>query len=412
MASGDEEVLISVQGVSKKFCRSLKRSLWYGLQDIGSELMGGASRQGLRPDEFWALRDISFELRRGECLGLIGRNGAGKTTLLRMLNGLIKPNQGQIKLHGRLGSMIALGAGFDPLLTGKENVYVNASVLGLTKAEIDEKYEEIVDFAELHDFMDAPVSSYSSGMYVRLGFAVASMIKPDILIIDEVLAVGDTDFRLKSSKRMKSLLNSNCAVIVVSHNMTDIRNLATQAIWLDKGQVQKVGSPHEVISAYLGTGVWETSDIRWDSLEQAPGCEAVRLRRLAVLPPPGETCIQISSGFLFVCEFDCKETNLNLGFTLQVSTEEKVIVFHSGGMGKILAKTKLGVYRIKVKIPPYFLNAGKYRGTIIIGESQSIPLVVAEDIVGFSIGNTPIGSNYSIRPGVTSPKLDWEGAII
>jgi lipopolysaccharide transport system ATP-binding protein len=194
-----DEVLMSVQGVSKKFCRSLKRSLWYGMQDIVSELNPFESHTSevnverhsiLRKDEFWAVNDVSFELRRGECLGLIGRNGAGKTTLLKMLNGLMKPDQGRIEIRGRVGALIALGAGFNPILTGRENIYVNGSVLGLTKREIDEKIEGIIDFADIREFIDSPVQSYSSGMQVRLGFAVATALEPDILLLDEVVIAG------------------------------------------------------------------------------------------------------------------------------------------------------------------------------------------------------------------------------
>ena len=160
-----------VEHASKKFCRSLRRSLWYGTIDMAGELVGGGGRHDrLRNDEFWAVRDVSFELKRGECLGLIGRNGAGKTTLLKMLNGLIKPDHGRIEIRGRVGAVIALGAGFNPILTGARTSIVNASVLGLTRQEIDEKLDEIIDFADIGDLIDAPVQSYSSGMQVRLGF--------------------------------------------------------------------------------------------------------------------------------------------------------------------------------------------------------------------------------------------------
>jgi len=193
------ETLIRVENVSKKFCRSLKKSLWYGMRDLSKEVLG--RRHGgdgeLRPDEFWSVNDVSFELKRGECLGLIGPNGAGKSTLLKMLNGLIKPDQGRIEMRGRVGALIELGAGFNPILSGRENIYVNGSVLGLAKEEIDQKLDEIIEFSELDEFIDSPVQNYSSGMKVRLGFAVAAHMKPDILLIDEVLAVGDIGFRTK-----------------------------------------------------------------------------------------------------------------------------------------------------------------------------------------------------------------------
>jgi lipopolysaccharide transport system ATP-binding protein len=220
------ETLIKVENVSKKFCKDLKRSLWYGLKDLGSEIIGQPhdhARQ-LRKDEFWAAKDISFELKRGECLGLIGPNGAGKTTLLRLLNGLLKADEGRIEIHGRVGAIIALGAGFNPVLTGRENIYVNAAVLGLSQKEINSKFDEIVEFAELNEFIDMPVQNYSSGMQMRLGFAVATSFEPDILLLDEVLAVGDAAFRAKCYDRIFNIIQKT-AVIFVSHSMVQVSRL-------------------------------------------------------------------------------------------------------------------------------------------------------------------------------------------
>lgn len=245
------DTLIRVEGVSKKFCRGLKRSLWYGLQDLGNELRG--RRHGgngeLRQDEFWAVKDVNFELKRGECLGLIGRNGAGKTTLLRMLNGLIKPDQGRIEMRGRVGALIALGAGFNPILTGRENIYVNASILGLSKREIHESIDEIIAFSEIGEFIDMPVQSYSSGMTVRLGFAIASVLEPDVLLLDEVLAVGDAAFRYKCYRRMDQLLERS-AVIFVSHDMPHVARLCDRTMLLSRGQVSFMGSTLEGVEAY------------------------------------------------------------------------------------------------------------------------------------------------------------------
>ena len=231
------ETLIKVEGVSKKYCRSLKKSLWYGLQDIGREISGACDGGlgELRDDEFWAVKDLSFELNRGECLGLIGRNGAGKTTLLKLLNGLIKPDQGRIELRGKVGALISLGAGFNPILTGRENIRINASVLGLENRSIDKKLDEIIDFAEIGKFIDSPVQNYSSGMQVRLGFAVASFLEPDILLLDEVMAVGDMAFVLKCFNRMDKLLK-NTAVIFVSHNMPQVSRVASEIVLMDKGE--------------------------------------------------------------------------------------------------------------------------------------------------------------------------------
>lgn len=245
------EVLVSVDGVSKKFCRSLKRSLWYGLQDIGSELSG--RRHGgngtLRKDEFWALQNVSFELRRGQCLGLIGRNGAGKTTLLRMLNGLIRPDEGRIEIRGHVGALISLGAGFNPVLSGRENIYINAAVLGLNRKVIDRKIDDIIDFAELRDSIDAPVQSYSSGMQVRLGFSVASALEPDVLLLDEILAVGDTAFRSKCFKRIGEVMH-RAAVIFVSHSEVQINRICDSVIFLNAGRVSYKGDTTEALTRY------------------------------------------------------------------------------------------------------------------------------------------------------------------
>ena len=245
------EVVLKLDGVGKKFCRSLKKSLWYGVKDMGSELIGAKNTHDeLRSGEFWANSDISFELKRGETLGLIGHNGAGKTTLLRMINGLIKPDKGRIEVRGRMQALIALGAGFNPILSGRENVYINAAVLGFTKSEIDRKFDAITDFADIGEFIDAPVQSYSSGMSVRLGFAVAAHMDPDILLIDEVLAVGDMNFRKKCYKKIREFREKNVGIIIVSHDVAILYTLSDKVLYLSKGCPVKIGTPQEVIENY------------------------------------------------------------------------------------------------------------------------------------------------------------------
>jgi len=245
------EVLVKVENLSKKFCKDLKTSLWYGAKDLFSGFQDQEDQISLRPKEFWAVKDISFELKRGECLGLIGHNGAGKSTLLKILNGLINPDAGSVTMRGRVGALIELGAGFNPILTGRENIYNNGAVLGFSRKEIDSKIEEIIDFSEVREFIDMPVQNYSSGMKVRLGFSIAVQMEPDILIIDEVLAVGDANFIVKSYNRINELIKS-CAVIFVSHSLPQVAKLVDKILYIEKGKLLKYSSNiNETITEYL-----------------------------------------------------------------------------------------------------------------------------------------------------------------
>jgi len=242
--------LISASHLSKKYCRDLKRSLWYGLSDFAAELAGGGwDRLVLRQDEFLALQDVSFKVCRGECLGLIGSNGAGKSTLLKLLNGLIRPDSGTLRVAGRVGALIELGLGINPVLTGRENILVAGAILGVGRREIARRMDEIIEFAGLADFIDAPVQNYSSGMRVRLGFATAAHLDPDILLIDEVLAVGDAGFRSRCYNRIADL-SEHCAIVFVSHNMSHVARLATSCLVLDGGVPVFHGATPEAINVY------------------------------------------------------------------------------------------------------------------------------------------------------------------
>ncbi|WP_372757278.1 ABC transporter ATP-binding protein [Mariniflexile sp.] len=246
----EKEVLVKVEGLSKKFCIDLKTSLWYGVKDLVSNIRGNKQERQLRYKEFWAVKDINFELRRGECLGLIGHNGAGKSTLLKILNGLINPDAGKVTIKGRVGALIELGAGFNPILSGRENIYNNGAVLGFTKKEIDAKVEDIIDFAEIREFIDMPVQNYSSGMKVRLGFAVAAQMEPDVLIIDEVLAVGDLAFRMKCYNHLMNVVSKNVAIILVSHSVVDIMRLCNSVMVMENGRPLYLGNNEKGVSLY------------------------------------------------------------------------------------------------------------------------------------------------------------------
>lgn len=265
----NKEILVSVEGVSKKFCKDLKTSLRYGLIDSVKAVLPlkQTNIQKLRPNEFWAVNDISFTLKRGECIGLIGHNGAGKSTLLKIINGLINPDDGKITIKGKVGALIELGAGFNPILTGRENIYNNAAVLGFSRKEVDEKIDSIIAFSEIEDFIDMPLQNYSSGMKVRLGFAVAAHLEPDVLIVDEVLAVGDLGFVLKCFQKIDQIL-PNTAMIFVSHNMPMVSRICNQVILMDHGIVKYQGyDVSKGIDLYYGGFASGDSVIVFDNKE-------------------------------------------------------------------------------------------------------------------------------------------------
>ena len=246
-----DDTVIQAEGLYKKFCRNLKRSMYYGTIDIMRSMLGVSCNTGkLRKTEFWALEDINFSLSKGESLGIIGLNGSGKSTLLRMITGIYPPDSGRIFIKGKIGSLIAVGAGFHPYMTGRENIYLNGAILGMTRKEIDERFDDIVNFADLAEFMDAPVSTYSSGMYVRLGFTIAIHSDPDIMLIDEVLSVGDLSFQNKCLRKIYDLKRKNKSIIFVSHAMDSVRLVCDRIILLDHGKMIFNGNTDDAIMLY------------------------------------------------------------------------------------------------------------------------------------------------------------------
>ncbi|MFK8183292.1 MAG: ABC transporter ATP-binding protein [Phormidesmis sp.] len=256
--------VLSVQNVSKKFCRSLKRSYVYGLRDIFCEVVGkGRNSEQLRDREFWSVRNVSLEVKRGQSIGLVGVNGSGKSTLLRMISGLMKPDTGRIVVRGRIAALIALGAGFNPLLTGRENVFINMAILGLKREDIQHRFKDVVDFAEVWEAIDAPVRTYSSGMRARLGFACAIFTDPDILLLDEVLAVGDAMFRAKCYRRLALMREQGTSFFLVSHNSNAVLNLCNTAVFLQRGEVIMRGTAEEVIGRYeQALGEYKTKKVQ------------------------------------------------------------------------------------------------------------------------------------------------------
>ena len=349
-----EDVLIEVEGLSKKFCKDLKTSLWYGLKDVTTNAFGRKAKASLRPKEFWALKDVNFQLKRGECLGLIGHNGAGKSTLLKILNGLIKPDEGTVTIRGKVGALIELGAGFNPILTGRENIYNNGAVLGFSKTEIDAKLEAIIDFAEIREFIDMPVQNYSSGMKVRLGFAVASQMEPDVLIIDEVLAVGDVAFRAKCFNVLEQLIKK-CAVILVSHSMPQVARICTRIILLKNGKLL-INQTNN-----LGLAIEEYYSLVGKSEESVIGSGKAKLKDLRINSNFSDE-VTLDYNLPFEIELnldvddDVREISVRLTF---FDAEQKPVAQISSKNDKIVIDSK-GEIKLKVKVDKLFLNIGKY----------------------------------------------------
>jgi lipopolysaccharide transport system ATP-binding protein len=241
------------------------------------------------PDHIWALRNVSFDIERGQIVGIIGPNGAGKSTLLKILSRITEPTEGRVEIHGRVGSLLEVGTGFHPELSGRENAYLSGALLGMRKVEIDRKLDEILAFAEIEKFADTPVKHYSSGMYVRLAFAVAAHLEPEILIVDEVLAVGDVSFQRKCLNKMEDVRQHGRTVLFVSHNMAAITRLCQRAILVSNGGIQKDGPAAEVASAYLMSSLRATAERAWPTVETAPGNEIIRLRSVRVRDEHGTT---------------------------------------------------------------------------------------------------------------------------
>lgn len=251
MSNIKEDLVVEVNNISKKFCRRVRHVMLYGSQDIIKDFIGIKSRTHyLRKGEFWAVNNVSFGLEKGETFGIIGVNGSGKSTILKMINGIYMPDDGFIKINGRVGALIEIGAGFHPMLTGRENIYINGSILGMSKKEIDKKFDEIVDLSELREFIDTPVKFYSSGMFVRLGFSIALFCNPDILLLDEILSVGDISFQNKAFKKLYNLKKRINGIIYVGHNMQHIRNMCDRIMVIDSGKKLFIGDVAEGIKFF------------------------------------------------------------------------------------------------------------------------------------------------------------------
>lgn len=354
-------------------------------------------------DYVWAIEDINFDVNQGDVVGIIGRNGAGKSTLLKLLSKVTTPTKGSIKLNGRIASLLEVGTGFHPELTGKENIYLNGAILGMTKTEIRSKFDEIVAFSGVEKYVDTPVKRYSSGMYVRLAFAVAAHLEPEILIVDEVLAVGDAEFQKKCLGKMKDVSSQGRTILFVSHNMAAVKGLCNRGILLSNGRVVKISSVEDTVNTYQKLSNQGKKSINYKTLEDAPGNELIKILEFEITPLSGNY-FSISSGICFRMKFYNHLPKINLAASLILKNFDEVTLCEIGSIITENSDSEKGIYTISGIIPPNILNAGNYYFNVLFGQNQRIELYFHEQITSFEILNEKLGSNYNPLPGVLSLK--------
>ena len=364
----------------------------------------------------WALRDIDFKVEQGDVVGIIGKNGAGKSTLLKLLSRVTGPTTGTIRAHGRIGSLLEVGTGFHGEMTGRENIFMNGAILGMTRNEIQAKLDEIIDFSGCERYIDTPVKRYSSGMTVRLGFAVAAFLDPEILVVDEVLAVGDAEFQKKAIGKMKDVsTGEGRTVLFVSHNMASVKALCTRGVLLEQGQVKYIGGIKDTVEHYIGEG-GSSENQYFDDLATAPGNDVIRIKSFEILPGKPQANIDIESGIKFRLKFMCYKKEAMLDVNFKVFTLDDSVVFLTGQLlGKVGEKdSKIGMYTAEFEIPPYTLNTGKYKVLVFFGENQK-HVVCTGFWQNFEIDNTfsDTGLNLDLIPGIirlkNETKIKYEG---
>jgi lipopolysaccharide transport system ATP-binding protein len=388
------------------------------IEDVPKE----ASRMKAGGNIFMALSDISFQVGRGEVIGLIGRNGAGKSTLLKILSRITEPSSGEAVLEGRLASLLEVGTGFHPELTGKENIYLNGTILGMAKAEVDDNFDEIVKFSGIAKFIDTPVKRYSSGMYVRLAFAVAAFLESEILLVDEVLAVGDAVFQRKCLDKMKEITECGRTIIFVSHNLTAITRLCNRTILLEEGRVKTIGPSHEIVRQYLDAGHGVSAERKWQEGDKVPGNHIVRLESVRIVDGDRSTqgVADIRSCIGIEMVFNVMEPGHVLLPNFHFTNSEGVLLFCAVEQNTLWQNSprEEGTYSSTAWIPGNLLADG----TVIVGVAVTTykPLkihfyeryAVAFEIVDSLEGDTAMGNYCGRMPGVVRPKLDWDAKML
>jgi lipopolysaccharide transport system ATP-binding protein len=415
------EIIIKAEGLGKKYIISHEKSETYtALRDVISRKAKGLvqRKEEILPakEEFWALKDLSFEINKGEAVGIIGRNGAGKSTLLKVLSRITEPSTGRIGINGRVASLLEVGTGFHPELTGRENIFLNGAILGMSRAEIRRKFDEIVEFSGVEKFLDTPVKRYSSGMYVRLAFAVAAHLEPEILVVDEVLAVGDAEFQKKCLGKMKDVSSEDGrTVLFVSHNITAMQSLCTKGLLLDQGKLKFSGAINETISMYLRQFRDGNRKSEWN-FENAPGNDIAKFMKAEVRSPDKvaqngafETGQPLEIEFVF---YNLREGSTALDITFHLYDESGHLVF-VGSTGQQFTETKRfgrGEIRAVCRIPENLMHEGNYSvQRVFLVQDRGIVNLDVKDVAQFEIiqKNEEQWGWMGAKEGIIKPKLEW-----
>ena len=364
-------------------------------------------------DYVWALRDIDFKVEQGDVLGIIGKNGAGKSTLLKLLSKVTGPTTGTIRAHGRIGSLLEVGTGFHPEMTGRENIFLNGAILGMTRHEIQRKLDEIIDFSGCERYIDTPVKRYSSGMMVRLGFAVAAFLEPEILVVDEVLAVGDAEFQKKAIGKMQDVSKGEGrTVLFVSHNMNSIKQLCKSGVVLKQGMIDFMGTSTQAVDYYIGNYQQNTSPLYFDNLQDAPGNEMLRIQAMEVKSKTGEK-ITIDDDIFVRLQFFNYLKNAMIDCTFELRTADDICVFHRWCNFSPEKNSKEGEQQISFIIPKNTLNAGRYYFRVFFGENES-QLLWGDLIYNFEVEYTnerieglDESFMFQVKPGILRPDIKF-----
>lgn len=418
--------IIEVQNLSKSYILGRRRESYVSLRDVLTDLVKAPIRwlrgNKNKQEPFWALKDINFSVERGEVIGIIGRNGAGKSTLLKILSRITAPTTGEAIIRGRVNSLLEIGTGFHPELTGRENIFLNGAILGMTKKEIRSKFDKIVEFSELGKFLDTPVKRYSSGMYVRLAFAVAAHLEPEVLIVDEVLAVGDHEFQKKCLNQMDKVSHEEGrTVIYVSHNMASVMKLCTRALLIESGKIVMDGLAMAVVEKYLGLKKMGGAEITWPVGVNAPGDDVVKLQSVRILSEDGKTISEakIDEDILVEVGYANLEEGVKLLASIHLINNQGITIFTTGNLpsaninpdpwyGRPCPK---GLFKSTCRIPKNFLNEGRHFVNVFINTftGNLIAHVAEEQIISFEVIDTGAMRQEYSGPwlGVVRPRLDW-----